>query len=168
MYLCVDVHYSETGALAAGVVFEEIDSCVITGEYIKKISRVSDYSPGHFYKRELPAILELLREVEHGIKTIIIDGYVWLSTDMRPGLGAHLYTALARKIQVIGVAKNAYKNASMAALLYRGRSRKPLYVTAAGMENELAVHLVKKMHGPHRLPTQLKYVDRLSRMSSFT
>jgi len=168
MYLCVDVHYSDIGAIVAGVVFEDIDSSVITREYNKKISQVSDYSPGHFYKRELPAILELLQDVEYDIKTIIIDGYVWLSSANRPGLGAHLYNALNKKIPVIGVAKNAYKDASMAARLYRGRSRKPLYVTAAGIENKQAVYLVKKMHGPHRLPTLLKYVDRLSRMSSFT
>ena len=39
----------------------------------------------------------------------------------------------------------------------------PLLVSAVGMPIEEAVAGVKRMHGPHRVPTLLKRVDRLSR-----
>ncbi|MDW7773291.1 MAG: endonuclease V [Desulfobulbaceae bacterium] len=163
MYLCIDIHYSAKGAVAAAVVFEDIDAGAVIKEYIGKTGPARAYTPGNFYKRELPAILALLRTVEYDLDAILIDGYVWLSADLRPGLGAHLYKALDEKTAVIGVAKSAFKGTPMATEVFRGRSTRPLYVTAAGMEQEQAAALVRNMHGPHRLPTLLKHVDRLAR-----
>lgn len=85
---------------------------------------------------------------------------------MVPGLGAHLFNALKGKIPIIGVAKSPYKDVAMAVKVFRGRSTRPLYVTAVGMETAQAVRFIEKMHGRHRFPTLLKHVDTLSRKTT--
>jgi len=47
----------------------------------------------------------------------------------------------------------------------RGDSRRPLYVTAAGLDPAAAALHVRSMHGPFRIPTLLKRVDQLCRTS---
>ena len=49
--------------------------------------------PGQFYKRELPCILELLKQVNPLPNYIVIDGYVYLGGDEKPGLGKHRITS---------------------------------------------------------------------------
>ena len=46
---------------------------------------------------------------------------------------------------------------------YRHRSRRPLFVTAAGMPQERAARHIERMHGGFRIPTMLKRVDPLCR-----
>lgn len=94
---------------------------------------------------------------------VIVDGYVTLGADAKPGLGAHLYTALNTRVAVIGVAKTRFEGTPADAEVLRGTSRHPLFVTAAGMDASAARARVKAMHGPHRLPTMLRRVDRLCR-----
>lgn len=76
---------------------------------------------------------------------------------------AHLYEALDRRIPVIGVAKTAFLRATNARDVARGSSAKPLFVTAVGMDLDVAAGHVRDMHGTFRIPTLLKLVDRLSR-----
>jgi deoxyribonuclease V len=45
----------------------------------------------------------------------------------------------------------------------RGRSARPLFVTAAGMPAAQAASLVRRMAGPFRLPDALRRVDALAR-----
>jgi hypothetical protein len=104
-----------------------------------------------------------LKPVQNRVATVIVDGYVWLGPGNRPGLGAHLYKALYEKIPVIGVAKSIYSGATSARPVLRGRSRRPLYVTAAGMDSLVAAEHVRTMHGPHRIPALLKRADELCR-----
>ena len=123
----------------------------------------SDYVPGQFYKRELP----LLRAVIDGLPSrpsmLVIDGYVWLGATDAPGLGAHLFKELHAVTPIVGVAKTAYRNDTWSERVYRGGSRKPLYVTTAGFDPARAAALVASMHGKYRIPTLLKQVDRLAR-----
>jgi deoxyribonuclease V len=93
----------------------------------------------------------------------VIDGYVWLGED-RPGLGAHLYEALDRCVPIIGVAKTRFRCAASAEV-YRGGSRRSLFVSAAGLGAHLAAGCIERMHGPYRLPTLLRRVDQLCRRS---
>jgi len=165
MYLCIDAHYSANSTVAAAVTFQNIDSDQIEREYLRKTGPADEYHPGNFYKRELPVVLQLLRQMEHNLQAIFVDGHVWLTADLQPGLGAHLYRALDERVPVIGVAKNPYRHCTAVAEVLRGGSRKPLYVTAAGMRNDAAAEMVRKMHGPYRIPTLLKHVDSLSRRS---
>ena len=118
------------------------------------------YEPGSFYKRELPLLLAVLRKVERLPAIIIVDGYVWLDAHHRPGLGAIMHEALAKRVPVVGVAKTVFGDAlSWCIPVVRGVSRRPLFVTTAGINAEEAAKGVQAMHGPYRIPTLLKLVD---------
>lgn len=128
-----------------------------------KTDRVSEYEPGQFYKRELPCILELLNTLEHFPDIIVIDGYVTLGSDEKPGLGKRLYDAIEGKAIVIGVAKTRFQDTPESAEVYRGDSKRPLYVTAIGIELSQAKGFIQDMFGEHRIPLLLKQVDRLTK-----
>lgn len=163
MILAVDAQYSGDKSYVAGVLFESWAASEPSREYITTSQVVNDYVPGEFYKRELPGILKLLNEHSIEPDTIIIDGFVYLDGSSRPGLGKHLYDALSAKTKIIGVAKNRFKNISKECAVFRGQSKKPIYVTAAGLELETAKQQVQMMHGAYRIPSLLKRVDQLCR-----
>jgi deoxyribonuclease V len=160
MIACLDVHYQEPEAVAAGLWFRRWEDGASAAEAVLPIARVEPYRPGRFYLRELPCLLAVLEQGPPA-ETVVIDGYVWLG-DERPGLGAHLYRALGGKVPVVGVAKTRFAGAQPHELL-RGTSRTPLYVTAAGLDPAEAARHVAAMHGPFRIPTLLRRVDRLCR-----
>lgn len=170
MLLAVDVDYhsGHAGGTAcvAGVVFDEWWTKKLTSAYVTNISEVSPYRPGNFYQRELPCILELLRLVIEPIDIIIVDGYVWLDEAGTPGWGAHLFQLfepLGCGTSVVGVAKSLYLGSAHAITLNRGESKKPLYVTAAGMDLRQASDCVLSMAGSSRIPAFLSLVDQLCR-----
>lgn len=163
MILATDTHYTDAVARTAGVAFQGWVDEDATWVQVVESSAFADYEPGSFYKRELPLILDLLRRVETRPSTIVIDGYVYLDASSRKGLGAHLFEALGCRVPVVGVAKNAFRGSGHAVEVLRGRSRRPLYVTAAGMNAEVAAQRIRSMSGAHRLPALLTLVDRLSR-----
>src|SRR5690349_17389598 len=148
MLACVDVDYRGTEAVAACVVFRAWSDAVSAAERCERIAEVAVYEPGAFYRRELPCLLSVLRTVDEPLESIVVDGYVWLGND-RPGLGAHLYEALGRRVAVIGVAKTRFAGADAEAVL-RGGSRRPLYVSAAGLDGTTAAHCIASMHGGYR------------------
>lgn len=127
-----------------------------------RIGAVEPYVPGQFYRRELPCLLAVLKKSGAEFSSVVIDGYVWLDAGGVPGLGAHLFEALGKKIPVVGVAKTRFEGAAPAEIT-RGSSRQPLFITAAGMELPLAASRIQSMHGPHRIPTLLKRADQLCR-----
>ncbi|MBI5569025.1 MAG: endonuclease V [Desulfomonile tiedjei] len=163
MIAATDVYYQNDSAVGAAVLFSRWDAPTVNREVRSTLAPIAAYQPGYFYKRELPCILDLLRRIDDTLEAIVIDGFVWLDAMNRPGLGAHLYRCLDDRTPVIGVAKNPFKGALHAAEVYRGRSQKPLYVTAAGMDQVAAAENIRRMHGSHRIPTLLKRVDRLCR-----
>jgi deoxyribonuclease V len=93
---------------------------------------------------------------------VVIDGYVWLD-EGRPGLGARLFEALGGRTPVVGIAKTAFRDAGWARAVVRGRSAKPLFVTAAGLGLDDAAEGVRSMAGAHRLPAMVAEADRLAR-----
>ena len=161
-YLAVDVHYSSDNALAvaAGLLFAAPDSEDVIAEHLVTVTNPAQYTTGEFYKRELPCILTLLSSITTVYDTVIVDSYVDLGE--RSGMGRYLYESLNHNIAVIGVAKNSANN-SRAIEVLRGGSKKPLYVTAVGVDCEFAAGLIESMHGQHRQPTLLKRVDVLAR-----
>jgi deoxyribonuclease V len=126
---------------------------------------VAPYEPGALYKRELPGILELLKSIElYFLNAILIDGYVFLDDEGKPGLGAYLYEAIGGAVPIIGVAKTHFATVHHRKReVRRGNSIRPLFITAIGIEPDSAAALVGSMHGAHRLPTILKLLDRLTR-----
>jgi deoxyribonuclease V len=165
MLACVDVDYRDTGALAACVLFRDWTDPAPSRELVRRIEHVEPYVPGQFYKRELPCLMSVLGEVLDPLDVVIVDGYVWLKDEQSPGLGAHLFEALGRKVPVIGVAKTRFLSAVVARPVKRGDSDRPLYVTAAGIDADEAAQHVQQMHGAYRLPSLLKRVDYLCRNS---
>jgi deoxyribonuclease V len=160
--VCTDVHYRDPGAIAAGLWFQLWQDSTSSAQVVLEIERVEPYRSGQFYRRELPCLLAVL-EKGPPAEIVVIDGYVWLEDEQRPGLGAHLYRALGEKTVVIGVAKTRYPGARLARELRRGTSRSALYITAAGMDAVEATRHIAEMHGPHRIPTLLRRVDHLCR-----
>lgn len=162
-YGAVDVYYpQEGGATAALVVATNPTFAPITEERTRSQSATAPYTPGAFFERELPPLRLVLDGT--ALDLLIIDGYVTLDPAGRPGLGRHVADALG--IPVIGVAKTAFQPATHAIEVYRGGSRRPLYVTAGGLAVAEAADLVRAMAGAHRLPDALKRVDTLSRSGS--
>lgn len=161
MLACIDVDYRLRGAVAACVLFRDWGDADSAEEHVQSIAQVEPYQPGQFYRRELPCLLCVLAAVSEPLETIIIDGYVWLGEE-KPGLGAHLYEALAHRVPVIGVAKSRFAGAAGEAVLRSG-SRRPLYVSAAGLDPATAARLIHSMHGTYRIPTLLRRVDQLCR-----
>ncbi|MEM1181657.1 MAG: endonuclease V [Acidobacteriota bacterium] len=149
-------------AVAAAVTFSDWDDESPTAETRVRIAPVAPYEPGQFFRRELPCLLGVLEALPEAPRTIVVDGHVWLS-DGEPGLGAHLHRAINARAAVIGVAKGSFRGSPDAHQVLRGESRQPLYVTAVGVEAGAAAALIRRLHGPFRIPTLLKRVDALSR-----
>jgi deoxyribonuclease V len=162
--LCVDVQYAEQFADTACVGFSDWADAEVTFEFVERSdSAPMPYEPGNFFKRELPHLLHSIRRVQQtiAVATVIVDGYVWLGTG-KQGLGAHLYDALNRQVTVVGVAKTAFHSES-AVSVFRGQSRQPLFVTAAGIDPALGADHIRSMAGPHRMPALLTHTDQLAR-----
>jgi deoxyribonuclease V len=164
MIACVDVDYRDAGAVAACVLLRDWADAACAGTHVARIAAVDPYQPGQFYRRELPGLQAVLARVGDPVDVVVIDGYVWLGGPDRPGLGARLYEALGGTAAVVGVAKTQYAGAGGIPVL-RGASRRPLLVTAAGLDPATAARHVQAMHGPYRIPDALKQVDQLCRQS---
>ena len=164
--LAVDVAYQQDRAVAAGVLFEAWEDADAVQEITLRCPPAEAYEPGKFYRRELPCILNLFHQLNIDVDIIIIDGFVYLGEEHKPGLGSYLYESLDRQVAVVGVAKSAFKNTPGATALLRGNSQRPLYVTAIGIEEQAARRGILQMHGKSRLPTLLRRVDQLCRKAT--
>lgn len=166
MIVALDVGYpTETTARAVAITFEQWQDITPAATYVAVVEAVAPYVPGAFYRRELPCLLAVLAQIEQAtIHTFIVDGYVTLDDNGKPGLGYHLYTALEQTIPVIGVAKRAFHaNTRLVRPVLRGDSRQPLYITAIGTDVDAAARHVAQMAGAYRLPTLLKTLDSLTK-----
>lgn len=162
----VDVDYKVTGARAACVLTESWEAETPYATFVREISAVAPYEPGKFYRRELPCIVSVLRLLPALPETVVVDGYVWLASVDRPGLGACLYEALGQGTTVVGIAKTAFQgieSSPVVVRVLRGMSRNPLFVTAVGIEPEYAAQYVRRMAGKYRIPEILRMADRLCR-----
>jgi len=165
MILAFDTYYAGNRARTVCLAFKSWDNDLQYDMYSEELEGIADYEPGAFYKRELPCILSLLAKIDiQNIEAIIVDGFVYLDDNAKPGLGAHLYQALPSAVPVIGVAKTNF--ATIGKLKYelrRGESDRPLYITAIGMDLGVAAAHIKHMSGEHRMPTLLKKLDGLTK-----
>lgn len=162
MIIAVDVYYEENKAKSVGVIFQRWEDSKPLEVIMTYTETPHEYETGFFYKRELPCIQELLKHTDmNQIHTIVVDGYVYLNNENKPGLGHYVYTNFSGKIPVIGVAKNAFHdNEAFAKKIYRGNSSKPLYITSVGMELDVAAGHILSMYGEYRFPHLLKLLDK--------
>ena len=181
MIVCLDVGYdqnpnvdaegdgsnSNDRALAAIVAFESWTDEEPLAKTAIEISNVAAYVPGRFFERELPCLIAAIEEIkllcpQDDVEMVIVDGNVCLDKNETPGLGKYLYDHYQQRVPVIGVAKTSF-NGLDASEIYRGDSKRPLFVTSAGIAETEAAELIQNMAGPHRIPTLLKLVDQMSR-----
>ncbi|WP_035650610.1 endonuclease V [Flavobacterium sp. ASV13] len=165
MILAFDTYYYDNKAKTVCLEFTEWNQEKDFKVHTEIIDNVSEYIPGEFYKRELPCILSLLNNINLKEETIIIvDGFVYLDDDKKYGLGGHLYEKLNKKIPIIGVAKTNFASIEKDKKpLFRGDSKKPLFVTSIGIDLEDAFQKIESMAGEFRIPTLLKEMDRLTK-----
>lgn len=161
MFLAIDVDYDNEKGLAwvAGVAFDSWDSK--DGEVFRTfLDDIPDYVSGEFYKRELPCIEKLIKECGLQPHTIIVDGYCQFAGGLCLG---GILNKRHPEIKVIGVAKNPHFHMPDNVEVYRGESKRPLYVTASGLPHDEAKQIISDMAGKYRLPDRLKQVDTACR-----
>lgn len=163
-------YYSDTNCYTVGLVFSHWNSkdpdCILEST----VSEFAPYIPGQFYKRELPGVLSIIRQVNlREFDTIILDGFTRLldnSLNVIPGLGEKLETELGiiPGLSIIGVAKSMFcKSDSVSLPLYRGQAKTPLWISvSSGSEIDLmtARDYIKSMYGDSKLPDMLKLLDK--------
>ena len=159
----VDVHYAGERARAACVTATSWADPAPHDEWTIEVSQVAEYRPGHFFERELPSVLAVLERAPTEPSIVVVDGYVVLDSLGRPGLGAHLFEHLGKRVAVVGIAKRSFSGSDFAVHVVRGGSQNPLFVTAIGISDTEAANHVQHMHGAHRIPTLCSRVDHLSR-----
>ena len=166
MIYCFDTFYGDGYAKTAAIGIENWGSSQPSFELTDIVNEVNDYESGAFYKRELPCLLSIIDKIdlEPEKDILVIDGYVVLSDKGKLGLGGYLYHGLDGKIPVIGVAKNDFISLhKLKKTIYRGESKKPLFVTSLGYDLQKASEKIIDMHGEFRLPTILKLADQRCR-----
>jgi len=165
MIVAVDVYYKETKAKTVSIEFENWEDEVPGKINILELEEFAEYITGEFYKRELPCIIKVLEMSDLSqTEAIIIDGYVVLNNNGKPGLGGYLYEALNSQVPIIGVAKKSFfSNKKFIKEVLRGSSKNPLYISSKGLALEDAATFIRKMNGKYRIPTLLKILDQKTR-----
>src|SRR5215208_6578473 len=133
MIACLDVHYWNASARAACVLLADSSDCLPVASQLADVNDVEPYQPGSFYLRELPCLLAVLRLLTTTPAALVVDGYVWISPEGKPGLGAHLHDAIGRAAPVVGVAKTqfmTFTDSTLVVPVQRGASTRPLFVTS--------------------------------------
>ncbi len=165
MILAFDTYYYNKKAKTVGLFFDTWEAEEPTEVFTEILDDVSEYIPGEFYKKELPCITSLLKKTGlDNIDYIVVDGYAVLDDAGKYGLGGYLYNYLEEKIPVIGVGKTNFRTVERSKReVFRGKSEKPLYVTAVGIDVDEASDYIKNMYGEYRMPTLLKQLDVLTK-----
>ncbi|WP_431261655.1 endonuclease V [Roseateles chitinivorans] len=163
MKLIVAVHWDGAQANAAAVAFDAWDAAEATKTYFSRIEHVEKAVRGELDLRELPCVMQLLREHSLEPELILIEGFVHLDADNTPGLGQHLFHALGGQVPVVGVSKKGLPGLSSQFEVMREEETPPLIVTSAGLDIGAAKVRLRSMHGRKRVPTLMKLAARLAK-----
>ena len=165
MYIAIDVYYKNDRAKAVSIEFQNWKDDQPSQIHSVELEEIEEYIPGEFYKRELPCILRVLKKSDGSkVQAIIVDGYVHLDDEGKKGLGGYLFDALNGKIPIIGVAKKRFYSINdKCREVLRGKSKNPLFVTAIGMDLDIAAAKVGEMAGEFRFPELLKVLDQVTK-----
>lgn len=163
MKLVVAVHFDGTQAVAAAAAFDAWDAAEATQTYVSRIIHVEKAVRGAIDLRELPCVMQLLREHSLAPELILIDGFVHLDAGETPGLGQHLHQALGGKVPIVGVSRKGLPGLSAQFEVMREEETQPLLVTCAGIDIGAAKVRLRAMHGRKRVPTLMKLVARLAK-----
>jgi deoxyribonuclease V len=165
MIVAIDVHYRTDIAKIVAIEFQNWTDAAPDKIVIAYKTDIDDYEPGASYKRELPCIVEIMQQIDlNTVDFLIVDGYVFLDSAGKKGLGYYVFEHFNKKIPIIGVAKSHFfDNDKFVLPILRGESKNPLYITAIGMELYEAADCIEKMDGSFRMPTLLKQLDTLTK-----
>lgn len=163
MKLIVAVHFEGTQAQAAAVAFEAWDAAEATQTYLSRIGQVEPAVRGELDLRELPCVMQLLREHRLEPELILLEGFVHLDANETPGLGQHLYQALNGRVPIVGVSKRRLPGLAAQFEVMREEETPPLLVTCAGIDIGAAKARLRAMHGRKRVPTLMKLAARLAK-----
>jgi deoxyribonuclease V len=163
MKLVLAVHFDGTQAHAAAVAFDAWDAAEATKTYVSHIANVEKAARGKLDLRELPCVMQLLREHSLEPELILVEGFVHLDADETPGFGQHLYQALGGKVPVVGASKRNLPGLSAQFEVMREEEAPPLFVTCAGIDIGAAKARLRAMHGRKRVPTLMKLAARLAK-----
>jgi len=165
MIYAFDTYYFDEFAKTVCIAFKNWNSEKEQEVFTEKTAIVSHYESGAFYKRELPCILSLLKQITlNSDDLIIVDGFVTLDNNGKIGLGGYVYDELNGFVPVIGIAKNNFSAPDdQRRSVCRGDSKTPLFVTAKGADVDEVKIRVEEMAGNFRIPTLLKKLDQLTR-----
>ena len=163
MKLAVGVHYLGDGALAAAVAFDEWDAPEASRTFTSRVAHVDKPARGKPDLRELPCLVQLLREHALEPDVIVIDGPVHLDAAETPGLGRTLFDALGGRTAIIGVSTRSMPGMPAQYEVYREEEARPVVVTCAGIDLGAAKVRVRNMHGKRRVPTLVKLAARIAR-----
>ena len=168
MLIAIDVYYKNGRAKSVSIEFDNWTDEKPTQIHTVELDKIAEYVPGEFYKRELPCILKVLKKSDLSkVDAIIVDSYVQLDDEGKLGLGGYLFHYLEEKIPVVGVAKKKYLSVEKLAVeVLRGKSEKPLFVTALGVDLAEAAAKVQGMAGEFRFPELLKILDGKTKVIS--
>ena len=161
--IALDVTYHDHHAVVGLVRFRDWDAAEPLSHAIISCPAAPAYIPGKFYRRELPCLVMALASIASDYSHVLIDGYVHLHEPHGKGLGYHVHEHLAGRAVVIGVAKSRLAMARDFVPICRGRSRRPLFVSAIGMDRFAASAIIARMHGQYRLPTMIRRADSLAK-----
>jgi hypothetical protein len=64
MIACTDVHYTNTHAVAACILFHDWSDAHPDLAITERVDDPAPYEPGRFYRRELPALLSVISQLE--------------------------------------------------------------------------------------------------------
>ena len=156
-----DVGYVDDAAVVGCLTIAEFEDARAVDEWVVEVRPVGPYVPGQFWRRELKPLLRGVAAAPGDLSVCVIDAYVDLGEEQTPGVGRMLYEQTG--IPVIGVAKSRYPGTPSECEIRRGSSRRPLYVSAAGFDQDDAKRYVEGMAGDGRVPTVIRRADLLSR-----
>ena len=165
MKLALDVHHDAGSAVAAAVAFDDWNAPEATKTYRSSIAAVEKPPAGKAWLRDLPCLLQLLREHALEPEAVVLDGFVHLDEQDTPGLGRALFDALGGKVPVVGISKSQGAFTAAQFEVHREDEAAPVIVTCAGIDLGAAKARVRTMHGRKRVPTLMKLAARIAKGS---
>lgn len=163
MKLIVAVHVEGTQANAAAVAFDAWEDAEATKTYVSRMPQLEKAVRGELDLRDLPCVMQLLREHTLAPELIVIDGFVHLDADETPGFGQYLFQALGGTIPVVGISKRGQPGLSAQFQVVREEETPPLFVTCTGIDIGAVKVRLRAMHGRKRVPTLMKLAARLAK-----
>lgn len=160
--LALDVAYKGSQYKGVGIVFSEWTQGEPSEVIEIKGRNNAPYIPGEFWKKEVPILKELCKNLDQ-IKTIIVDGFLEVLDDRTEELNSSFYEHLMKELkgwkgQVIGIAKSDFGETGKKGYALRWeRGGKPLWIQWKNGKDP--TKNLKEMKGDKRLPDLLQFLD---------